>query len=792
MENNFFHENKLSWEEQCFQVVKNEHKLKPLYQSRFLIERSIKKLYLSDKTFRKQHVIKSSIGNNYNNSSFNYSIIFSNNKIPQCIYYRCKQKLDHFLKINKSCLFESDFFKVKNLLLNTNLLILHRCAFDNEVFSIFKTAKQNDIPVWYDIDDYIFNSEHYPSPFESYCGTISIDRYQSLIRSNELYSQIIDLCDGVFVSTDALRDVVNIDFPNKDCIVYPNVLDDLIDFEKNEKHENVTIFYGTPTLAHKQVFYEVLLPALIRILDKYPNVNLFLIGHFEIKENAQVFNHNNFFERKDYLNLLSKCHINLSTIEINEYTNCKSEIKWLEASQFEIPSIVPRTKTYLNIASKANEQILLFADTEEEYFQALSRLIDDECFRKKVGSEAKKFAHAERSSKIGQSILKKSLRKIVKNNKQRILIVNIWYGHNAAGGASKVVLNQVEYLHKKYSNEYDIHVLCSARSARNRNYAIENYKENGINVTKFLLPSTSWEEIEHQEVKDMCLEFYKKQDFDLIHFHCCQELTASAVEAAIDLKIPYIITVHDAWWLTKYLFLIDDTNNLVNLNQLSKEDEERYLKLKTYLEKAQRVYCVSDIFAELYRDRTGLKNIESAPNGIEKFTVVNKLPSPSGKVRVGMLGGQTYHKGYDLFLDAIKSNEYKNLEFYVIGEGKADEGINFLPRVDYKNMPHLYASLDVVVIPSRWPESYCLIAKEALYCGLWVIASNLGDTATYVEEEKNGNIINVNDSSDLKQALLKIDSNPEKIKFIKQTNVRENFEQFEQMKDIYESITINN
>jgi glycosyltransferase involved in cell wall biosynthesis len=791
MENEVNHDENLSWEDLCFEVVKNEHKIIPIKKNNFFIEKSIKKLYSSDQTYRRHHVARLSLGFN-EKYVFHNAVIFSNNKIPQCIYYRCKQKLNHFKGINKSCVYESDFLKAKELLLSTNLLIMHRCAFDDDIFSVIQVAKQNNVPIWYDIDDYIFNADHYPSAFESYCGTISIDRYQSLLRSNELYYQIIDICDGVFVSTEPLRHAVIKDFPDKDCVVYPNVLDDSFLISDISKNENLTIFYGTPTLAHKQVFYEALLPALIRVLNKYPHVKLCLIGKFETNNHPQIDCCSDFIEREKYLNLLSKCHINLSTLELNEYTHCKSEIKWLEAAQYEIPSIVPRTKTYLNLVEKINNQVLLFADTEEEYFLNLCNLIENESLRKNIGSKAKEFAQTYRSEKIGQQILKNSLRKITKKNKQKILIVNIWYGKNAAGGASKVVLNQVEYLNNKYSDYYDFQVLCSMHSKTNRSYTIEQFKENDISVTRFLLPSTPWEETEDQEVKNMCMMFYKKQDFDLIHFHCCQVLTASAVEAAIDLNIPFIITVHDAWWLTKYLFLIDDSNNVVDLNNLEEYDKIRYSKLKVYLEKAKHVFCVSDSFADLYKRKTGLNNIQSSPNGIEKFPVVERSVSGSGKIRVGMLGGQSYHKGYHLFLNTIKSNHFKNLEFYVIGEGESNNLLHFLPRVEYKDMPILYSNLDVVVVPSLWPESYCLIAKEALHCGIWVIASDLGDTSSYILEEENGNIIDANSENGLKNALLKIDENPNKVFYNNKNNIRTNFEQFEHMKEIYESITMDN
>ncbi|GAA0272005.1 hypothetical protein LNAOJCKE_4328 [Methylorubrum aminovorans] len=45
---------------------------------------------------------------------------------------------------------------------------------------------------------------------------------------------------------------------------------------------------------------------------------------------------------------------------------------------------------------------------------------------------------------------------------------------------------------------------------------------------------------------------------DLVYVHCVQQLTASAVEAVRDRKIPDTVTVHDVWWISDFHSLIDE------------------------------------------------------------------------------------------------------------------------------------------------------------------------------------------------------------------------------------------
>ncbi|MFX5634077.1 glycosyltransferase, partial [Acinetobacter baumannii] len=46
----------------------------------------------------------------------------------------------------------------------------------------------------------------------------------------------------------------------------------------------------------------------------------------------------------------------------------------------------------------------------------------------------------------------------------------------------------------------------------------------------------------------------------------------------------------------------------------------------------------------------------------------------------------------------------------------------------------LYASIDVLLAPSIWPESYGLVVREALHYRTWVVVSNRGALAQDVVE----------------------------------------------------------
>lgn len=68
-------------------------------------------------------------------------------------------------------------------------------------------------------------------------------------------------------------------------------------------------------------------------------------------------------------------------------------------------------------------------------------------------------------------------------------------------------------------------------------------------------------------------------------------------------------------------------------------------------------------------------------------------------------------------------------------------------------MNSFYATQDVLVAPSIWPESFGLVTREALQLGLWVIASEIGALAQPIQDGVNGRKVEAGNVSQLAKAL---------------------------------------
>ena len=105
-------------------------------------------------------------------------------------------------------------------------------------------------------------------------------------------------------------------------------------------------------------------------------------------------------------------------------------------------------------------------------------------------------------------------------------------------------------------------------------------------------------------------------------------------------------------------------------------------------------------------------------------------------------------KGINVLLDAFTHNSLKNekIKLLVVGTGRMADLVQEIsrkdPRIMYAGLiPHeeignYFAIADLIAIPSIVPESYCLVAEEALSLGKKIIGFNMGGLKELAERDK--------------------------------------------------------
>jgi hypothetical protein len=129
--------------------------------------------------------------------------------------------------------------------------------------------------------------------------------------------------------------------------------------------------------------------------------------------------------------------------------------------------------------------------------------------------------------------------------------------------------------------------------------------------------------------------------------------------------------------------------------------------------------------------KDGLDNVEFyvLENCVER--VNNKL---SSKVPVvGFCGAKSFEKGYDVFLSLAKQNP--SLKFVAVGPDGDVNDLNLDNLISYSFSPfprQLLSSegVSVLIVPTRLPETFCMVAAEGFLDGRCVIARRIGYMAS--------------------------------------------------------------
>jgi GT2 family glycosyltransferase/glycosyltransferase involved in cell wall biosynthesis len=90
----------------------------------------------------------------------------------------------------------------------------------------------------------------------------------------------------------------------------------------------------------------------------------------------------------------------------------------------------------------------------------------------------------------------------------------------------------------------------------------------------------------------------------------------------------------------------------------------------------------------------------------------------------------------------------------------ASPGVTHHGPTPHRRIPEALASIDLLVVPSVWPENSPLVIHEAFLAGVPVIASRIGGIPEIVEHERNGLLFEAGNVDSLRQAIARVVDEP--------------------------------
>jgi len=734
--------------------------------------------------------------------------ILANLDIPQCRHYRVEQKERQLARAGlEARVFgqdETDPFIAS--LLGARAAIFYRVPAFPTVVRALLTARALGIPTYYEIDDLVFDPASYPDPLASFEGQISKEEYTGLLAGVPLFRYAMSLCDHGIASTAPLARAIEAIVRNHDCLVLRNGLDQrnaraiAIGEQPRPERKTLTIFYGSGTKAHNTDFNEIVGPALLRLLSRRDDVRLVIVGHLRLRVEFEAFAARitciDFVADLDtYWSLLAAADINVAVLTESKTTDCKSEIKWLEAAVLQVPSIVSATATYRDVLEDGLDALLV-EESSDAWQDALLRLVEDPALRRRLGAAARQKALSRYSLDAAAELLRDAFGPAPapsatragtvpgRARKLKILVCHVFFAPQSYGGATRVVEDNVDHL-IDHCPDIDVAVLATDEGIQPPGrLRFDQYR--GIPVYRISTPqevNMDWRPFNPAN-EDIFERVLDKEQPDIVHFHCIQRLTGSIVETVRKREIPYLVTVHDGWWVSDHQFFVDadDILRLPSTDAFAAVPPQgisltasimRRQRLASLLDGAEQVLAVSDSFAEIYRS-AGVRNVITLENGVSKITPAPRRTRADGRLTLGHIGGRSAHKGAKLVEAVLRTTSFDHLALTMVDAGLepgarserlwGNTPVLLRGPCPQSEVAALYASFDVLLAPSIWPESFGLVVREARALGLWVVVSDRGALAEGIEDGRNGFVIEAASGQGLAKVLHELDGDVERFK----------------------------
>ena len=269
-------------------------------------------------------------------------------------------------------------------------VVMYRCSKLMEAEMLANRAKAAGIPVYYDVDDLVFD-------YEKISGLhfLKGSEYSDFRTTTDRIHGCMEFCDGYFTSTETLAGEIREEFPGKPVVINRNCMSmemEVLSHEAVEQtdkdKDRIYIGYLSGSKTHDQDFAQVE-AALLEVMQRHPEVYLKLVGVLDESGMEPVQNCIEklpFMDWRQLPGVIAGLDINLMPLENSLFHCCKSENKWTEAALVKVPSVMSRNREMEYVIENGKDGWM--CATKEEWVSALESLVTDEKARKAMGEAA--------------------------------------------------------------------------------------------------------------------------------------------------------------------------------------------------------------------------------------------------------------------------------------------------------------------------------------------------------------------------------------------------------------------
>lgn len=300
-----------------------------------------------------------------------------------------------------SWLVEDDGIRALEVLDEVDLVIVCRALYAPHVAALIARARALGKRILFDVDDLIFDDRYAHLIMETLDQTVDEAALQAWFGWIARCGATLRLCDGAITTNELLAQRIR-DFADLPTWVIPNYLNQAqlelsqraLDAKvasawARDRFIHVGYFSGTPT--HNRDF-AIVAATLARLMQEDERIRLRVVGFPPTSEQlAPLGDRIEILPLQDFVNLqtvIGDVEINLVPLQDNEFTNCKSELKYFEAAAVGTVTVASPTYTLKKSISHGDNGFLAAAHEWDVVLRAALAQVDDPAIALRANADA--------------------------------------------------------------------------------------------------------------------------------------------------------------------------------------------------------------------------------------------------------------------------------------------------------------------------------------------------------------------------------------------------------------------
>ena len=393
--------------------------------------------------------------------------------LPHPPRYRVQHQMEQLKANNIEC--DECFYLHINLnqVRNYRAFVIFRCPYTEELGKFIQLAKKLNKVVIYDIDDLVIDTKY--TDTIKFLDTMSKEEREGYDQGVRNMQRVLKMCDAVITTTERLAEELKNYCPN--VFINRNTASErMLELSEKayrlcQKEKNVSkvvkMGYFSGSITHNDDFI-LIQPAVVRLMKKYPNVELHIAGILDIPEEFKDFAErivaHPFMDWEKLPELIASMDINLAPLEESIFNEAKSENKWVEAALVRVPTVASNLGAFARMMKDGETGCL--CDTVDEWYDALEKLVSDREYRENIAKNAYDYCKDNCVTLYTGFALAKFMRTIYKPNVAFILpALNISGGIMVAFEHCKV-LREAGYDVTIINDDIDSSMWCKFQGIR--------------------------------------------------------------------------------------------------------------------------------------------------------------------------------------------------------------------------------------------------------------------------------------------------------------------------------------